>query len=85
MGSDEPQELGVAEMHVIAGVARAGQRAPCSACGRPLVAGVTIGTTLGDVRRRALGVTIHAACYLAVGRHGLHALMVAAYREQRPD
>jgi len=85
MGPDEREELGVEEMRVIAGVARAGQRAPCPACGRPLAAGVAIVTTLGDVRRRALGVTIHAACYTAVSRRGLHALMVAAYQEHRPD
>lgn len=71
------------ELRLVEGVARIGGQLPCPACGRPIAAGQDIVTTLGDVRRGAVGVTVHARCFAAVGRPGLLELMLAAFERQR--
>ena len=74
--------LTVDELRIVEGSARhAGQEA-CPACGRPIVAGQDVVTSLGDVRRGAVGVTLHRRCYAAVGRPGMLELMVAAYQRR---
>lgn len=75
--------LTVAELRTVAGVAREAGQAPCPACGRPVAAGQDVVTSLGDVRRGAVGVTVHKRCYAAVGRAGMLELMVAAYQRRR--
>jgi len=78
---DDAQELTVEEVRVVEGVAREDGRAPCPACGRAITAGDEVVMSLGDVRRGAVGVTVHAPCFRAVGRAGLLELMVAAYHQ----
>jgi len=54
----------------------------CHACGQAITAGDEVVMSLGDVRRGAVGVTVHALCFKAIGRAGLLELMVAAYHQQ---
>jgi hypothetical protein len=75
---DEP--LTVEDLRTVEGVAREAGRAPCPACGRALLAGQEVVTALGDVRRGAVGVTVHRRCFAAIGPVGLLEMMVAAYR-----
>ncbi len=89
--SDESEEhpvdrgaLTVEELRTVEGVTQVDGRAPCPACGRALVAGQEVVTSLGDTRRGALGVTVHRRCYAAIGRAGLLELMAAAYRQRMP-
>jgi len=82
MPSDDSGPLTVEEVRVVEGVAREAGRVPCPACGRAITAGAEVATSLGDVRRGAVGVTVHARCLAAIGRPGLLELMVAAYRRQ---
>jgi hypothetical protein len=72
----------VDELRIVAGVAREAGKEACPACGRPIVAGQDVVTSLGDVRRGAVGVTLHRRCYAAVGRPGMLELMVAAYQRR---
>ena len=67
------------ELRVVEGTAREAGKEDCPACGRPIAVGQDVVTSLGDVRRGAVGVTLHRRCYAAVGRPGLLELMVAAY------
>jgi len=80
--ADESEGLTVDDLRVVEGVARDDRPVPCPVCGRRIAAGQDIATSLGDMRRGALGVTIHAACYGIVGRTGLLELMIAAYRQR---
>jgi hypothetical protein len=80
--ADDAHVLTVEEVRVVEGVAREAGRAPCLACGRPIAAGDEVATSLGDVRRGAVGVTVHAPCFKAIGHAGLLELMVAAYHRQ---
>ena len=72
--------LSVDDLRVIEGAAREPMRVPCPACGRAITAGQEVATSLGDVRRGAIGVTVHRRCFAAVGRAGLLELMIAAHR-----
>ena len=74
--------LTVDEVRIVEGSTRAAGKEPCPACGRPIAAGQDVVTSLGDVRRGAVGVTLHRRCYAAVGRPGLLELMVAAYQRR---
>ncbi len=78
---DDSQALTVEEVRVVEGVAREDGRAPCPACGRVITAGDEVVMPLGDVRRGAIGVTVHAPCFRAIGRAGLLELMVAAHHQ----
>ncbi len=71
-----------ADLTVINGVAREDRPTPCPVCGRRIVAGDALATSLGDARRQALGITLHAACLVVVGREGMLELMVKAYRDR---
>lgn len=71
-------------LQVVAGEASEAQRLPCPVCGRPIAAGQEVVTSLGDVRRGALGVTVHARCFAAIGRAGLLDLMERAFQQRRP-
>ena len=74
--------LTVDELRIMEGVAREAGKEACPACGRPIAAGQDVVTSLGDVRRGAVGVTLHRRCYAAVGRPGVLELMVAAYQRR---
>ena len=74
--------LTVDELRLVEGSAREAGKEPCPACGRPIAAGQEVVTSLGDVRRGAVGVTLHRRCYAAVGRPGMLELMVAAYQRR---
>ena len=74
--------LTVDELRIMEGVAREAGKEACPACGRPIAAGQDVVTSLGDVRRGAVGVTLHRRCYAAVGRPGVLELMVRAYQRQ---
>ena len=74
--------LTVDELRIVEGVAREAGKEACPACGRPIAAGQDVVTSLGDVRRGAVGVTLHRRCYAAVGRPGVLELMVAAYQRR---
>jgi hypothetical protein len=74
--------LTVDELRVVEGIAREAGKEACPACVRPIAAGQDVVTSLGDMRRGAVGVTLHRRCYAAVGRPGLLELMVAAYQRQ---
>lgn len=69
------------ELRTVEGIAQREGAAPCPACSRPVLAGHEVVTSLGDVRRAAVGVTVHRRCFTAIGRPGLLELMVAAYRQ----
>lgn len=73
--------LTVEELRTVEGIAREDRPAPCPACGRPITSGQEVVTSLGDVRRGAVGVTLHARCFTAIGRVGLLELMRARSRE----
>ena len=80
-----PEQAGpltVDELRIVAGVAREAGKEACPACGRPIAAGQDVVTSLGDVRRGAVGVTLHHRCYAAVGCPGVLELMVAAYQRR---
>jgi hypothetical protein len=68
------------ELRTVEGVAREARQAPCPACGRALQMGQEVVTSLGDVRRGAVGLTVHRRCFAAIGPAGLLELMVATYR-----
>jgi hypothetical protein len=74
--------LTVDELRIVEGIAREAGKEACPACGRPIAAGQDVVTSLGDVRRGAVGVTLHRRCYAAVGRPGVLELMVAAYQRR---
>jgi hypothetical protein len=74
--------LTVDELRLVEGSAREAGKEACPACGRPIAAGQDVVTSLGDVRRGAVGVTLHRRCYAAVGRPGVLELMVAAYQRR---
>ena len=74
--------LTVDELRIVEGMAREAGKEACPACGRPIAAGQDVVTSLGDVRRGAVGVTLHRRCYAAVGRPGVLELMVAAYQRR---
>ena len=74
--------LTVDELRLVEGSAREAGKEPCPACGRPIAAGQEVVTSLGDVRRGAVGITLHRRCYAAVGRPGVLELMVAAYQRR---
>ncbi len=80
--ADDAQALTVEEVRVVEGVAREAGRAPCPACGRLIAAGDEVVMSLGDVRRGAVGVTVHGPCFRAIGRAGVLESMIAAYRQQ---
>jgi hypothetical protein len=82
MADDDARELTVEEVRVVEGVAREAGRASCPVCGRAIAAADEVVMSLGDVRRGAIGVTVHALCFKAIGRTGLLELMVAAYHQQ---
>jgi len=75
-------DLRAADLTLIDGVAREDRPAPCPVCGRRIMAGAALATSLGDERRRALGVTLHANCLAIVGREGVLDLMMRAYRDR---
>lgn len=81
-GEQRPDALRADDLRVIEGSARESAKAPCPACGRAIAAGQDVATSLGDVRRGAVGVTVHARCFTAVGRQGLLELMMEAYRRR---
>jgi hypothetical protein len=72
--------LTVEELRIVEGLAREAGKEACPACGRPIAAGQDVVTSLGDVRRGAVGVTLHRRCFAAVGRPGVLELMVAAFQ-----
>ena len=74
--------LTVDELRIVEGMAREAGKEACPACGRPIAAGQDVVTSLGDVRRGAVGLTLHRRCYAAVGRPGVLELMVAAYQRR---
>ena len=74
--------LTVDDLRVVEGTTRETGTKACPACGRAITAGQDVVTSLGDVRRGAVGVTLHRRCYAAVGRPGLLELMVAAYQRR---
>lgn len=78
-------ELVPEDVTVVEGVARDAGQFPCPACGRPVAAGQDVVTSLGDVQRGVVGVTVHRRCYGAIGRPGLLELMVNAFRRYRGD
>ncbi len=80
--ADDAQALTVEEVRVVEGIAREAGRASCPACGRTITVGDEVVMSLGDVRRGAVGVTVHTPCFRAIGRAGLLELMVAAYHQQ---
>jgi hypothetical protein len=88
MGSENTAAAGQAgtltvdELRIVEGSAREAGKEACPACGRPIAAGQDVVTSLGDVRRGAMGVTLHRRCYAAVGRPGVLELMVAAYQRR---
>jgi len=82
MAIDDSGPLTVEDVRIVEGVAREAGRLPCPACGRSIAAGAEVATSLGDVRRGAIGVTVHTRCLAPIGRAGLLELMVAAYRRQ---
>lgn len=73
------QPLTAAGVRTVPAVLRADRFAACPACGQALRAGQDVVTTLGDVRRGAIGVTVHQRCATALGPAGLLDLMVAAF------
>lgn len=73
--------LTVEELRTVEGIAREDRPAACPACGRPVASGQEVVTSLGDVRRGAIGVTVHARCFSAIGRVGLLELMRARHGE----
>lgn len=77
---DEP--VTATEVRLVEGVALKDGAAPCPACGRAITRGHDVVTTLGDLRRGVVGVTVHARCFVAVGRPGLLELMRAAFERQ---
>lgn len=77
-------QLGVDEVRVVEGVARVAGKAPCPACGRAIAVQQEVATSLGDVQRGAVGITVHRRCYRAIGRQGMLELMVAAYHNRAP-
>lgn len=68
------------DLTVINGTAREDRPAPCPVCGRRIAMGEALATSLGDGRRQALGITLHATCFTIVGRVGMLELMVKAYQ-----
>jgi len=82
---DQGGELMAEEVRVVEGTARMVGRAPCPACRRGIAVGQDVVTTLGDVRRGAVGVTVHARCFAAVGRVGALELMKEAYRRREGE
>ena len=80
--SGQAGTLTVDELRIVEGIAREVGKESCPACGRPIAAGQDVVTSLGDVRRGAVGVTLHRRCYAAVGRPGVLELMVAAYQRR---
>ncbi len=81
---DDAQGIAPAELRIVEGVAREDRREACPACGRAIKGADEVVTSLGDVRRGVVGVTVHAACFAAIGRPGLLELMAVAYRRPRP-
>ena len=71
------------ELRIVPGVAREARPAPCPVCGRRVEADQEVVTSLGDVRRGAVGVTVHARCFDVVGKAGLLQLMVDAHNNAR--
>lgn len=76
------EPLAAGEVRLVEGVAREQAALPCPACGRAVAVGQDIVTTLGDVDRGAVGVTVHKRCYAAIGRTGVLELMIAAYQQR---
>jgi hypothetical protein len=80
--ANDSQALTAEEVRVVEGVAREAARASCPACGRAIATGDEVAMSLGDVRRGAVGVTVHTPCFRAIGRAGLLDLMTAAYHQR---
>jgi hypothetical protein len=83
-GSQEAQQGGLSpdQVRMVEGSAGRDGAVPCPACGRPVLAGQEVVTSLGDVQQGVVGVTVHRRCFAAIGRPGLLELMVRA-SEQR--
>ncbi len=84
--SSEPdgvEVLTLDELRTVPGVARDDRPTPCTVCGRPIKVDQEVVTSLGDVRRGAVGITVHARCFDMVGKAGLLQLMVDAYNDAR--
>ena len=78
-GSQKAQgELSPDQVRTVEGSARRNGTVPCPACGRPVLAGQEVVTSLGDVQIGVVGVTVHRRCFAAIGRPGLLELMVRA-------
>ena len=80
---DDVSVLTLDELRTVPGVAHDDRPTPCTVCGRPIKADQEVVTSLGDVRRGAVGVTVHARCFDVVGKAGLLQLMVDAYNDAR--
>lgn len=79
----ESERVTASELRLVEGGSRDDRVMPCLACGRAIARGQDVVTTLGDVRRGVVGVTIHARCFAAVGRPGLLELMRGAFEQQK--
>jgi len=80
---DDVEVLTLDELRILPGVARDDRPTPCTVCGRCIKADQEVVTSLGDVRRGAVGVTVHARCFAVVGKAGLLQLMLDAYNVAR--
>jgi len=80
---DDVSVLTLDELRTVPGMARDDRPAPCPVCGRPIGANQEVVTSLGDVRRGAVGMTVHARCFDAIGKAGLLQLMIDAYTHTR--
>jgi hypothetical protein len=85
MGNDASAGTGgvsAQDAKIVEGIARRDGTVPCPACGRPVIAGQEVVTSLGDVERGVVGVTIHRRCFVAIGRPGLLELMLVAAQQR---
>lgn len=84
-GPDGVEILTLDELRTVPGVAREGRPSACPVCGRLIEADQEVVTSLGDVRRGAVGVTVHARCFDVVGKAGLLQVMIEAYNAARTN
>ena len=75
-------EVSAQDVRIVEGIAQRDGSGPCPACGRQVSAGQEVVTSLGDVQRGVVGVTVHRRCFVAIGRPGLLELMVAAAQQR---
>ncbi len=82
---DDASILTLDELRTVPGVAREDRPTACPVCGQPIEADQEVVTSLGDVRRGAVGVTVHAHCFDIVGKAGLLQVMIEAYNSDRTN